>query len=68
MFDSCQEKVAAEGPHGLSPTASLIAREEIKLGKRIGEGAHGSVHEGTWSNEHGAVSKGMEWRGCHGCN
>ena len=29
----------------------------MKLGKRIGEGAHGSVHEGTWSNVHGGVSK-----------
>lgn len=60
MFDSCQEKAVPEGPQGLAPTASLIAREDIQLGKRIGEGAHGSVHEGTWSNEHGSVSEGME--------
>ena len=40
------------------PTASLIAKEEIRLNRRIGEGAHGSVHEGTWSNVHGAVRGG----------
>lgn len=54
MFDISQEKGGAEGP---PPTASLIPKEDIKLGKKIGEGAHGSVHEGTWSNEHGSVSQ-----------
>ena len=39
-------------------TASLIAKEEIKLEKKIGEGAHGSVYEGTWSNAHGSVREG----------
>jgi activated CDC42 kinase 1 len=35
--------------------ATLIAKEDIKLEKKLGEGAHGTVFEGTWSNKHGSV-------------
>ena len=36
-------------------TAAIITRDQITLGQRIGEGAHGSVYEGTWANVHGSV-------------
>ena len=36
-------------------TAAIITKDQITLGQRIGEGAHGSVYEGTWSNIHGSV-------------
>jgi hypothetical protein len=36
-------------------TAAIITRDQITLGPRIGEGAHGSVFEGTWANVHGSV-------------
>ena len=36
-------------------TAAIITRDQIMLGQRIGEGAHGSVYEGTWANVHGSV-------------
>jgi activated CDC42 kinase 1 len=42
-------------PDPTTQGASLIAREDIKLDKKIGEGAHGTVFEGTWSNVHGSV-------------
>jgi len=45
-----------EGEPDTHHTASLIAKEEVKLGRKIGEGAHGAVHEGTWANVHGSVS------------
>ena len=38
-----------------SRTAAIITRDQITLGQRIGEGAHGSVYEGTWANIHGSV-------------
>ena len=37
-------------------TAAIITKDQITLGQRIGEGAHGSVYEGTWANVHGSVS------------
>ena len=36
--------------------ATIIPKEEVKLSRVLGEGAHGTVHEGTWADEHGAVS------------
>ena len=36
-------------------TAAIITKDQIALGQRIGEGAHGSVYEGTWANVHGSV-------------
>ena len=44
----------------LEPTsheATLISKEDIKMTKKLGEGAHGTVFEGTWSNKHGSVSE-----------
>ena len=38
--------------------ATLISKEDIKLEKKLGEGAHGTVYEGTWSNKHGSVRGG----------
>ena len=57
-FDGPAPEVAHKqnGEPGTHHTASLIAKEEVKLGRKIGEGAHGSVHEGTWANVHGSVS------------
>ena len=37
-------------------SAAIIPKEEIKKIRQIGEGAHGAVFEGTWADEHGAVS------------
>lgn len=37
-------------------SAAIIPKEEVKASRKIGEGAYGSVHEGTWSDIHGAVS------------
>lgn len=39
-------------------TAAIIPKDEVALVRKIGEGAHGSVHEGTWADVHGAVSEG----------
>lgn len=39
-------------------TAAIIPKDEVALVRKIGEGAHGSVHEGTWADVHGAVSAG----------
>jgi len=36
--------------------AAIIPKEEIKKIRKIGEGAHGTVFEGTWADEHGSVS------------
>lgn len=57
-FDGPAPEVAHKqnGEPGTHHTASLIAKEEVKIGRKIGEGAHGSVHEGTWANIHGSVS------------
>ena len=38
-----------------SRTAAIITKDQITLGQRIGEGAHGSVYEGTWANVLGSV-------------
>ena len=37
-------------------SATIIPRDEVNLTRKIGEGAHGSVHEGSWADVHGAVS------------
>ena len=39
-----------------SRAASVIPKDQIRLGDKIGEGAHGSVHRGVWSDVHGSVS------------
>lgn len=39
-------------------SATIIPKDEVTLVRKIGEGAHGSVHEGTWADSHGAVSGG----------
>ncbi len=38
-------------------SAAIIPNDEVKLIRKIGEGAHGAVHEGTWADTHGAVRK-----------
>ena len=40
----------------ITQEATLISKEDIKYKKKLGEGAHGAVFEGTWSNKHGSVS------------
>ncbi len=55
-YDRRSSSLKRDGEPNTYQTASLIAKEEIKLGKKIGEGAHGSVWEGVWSNMHGSVS------------
>ena len=40
--------------------ATIIPKEEVKTLRKIGEGAYGSVHEGTWADVHGAVSDGRK--------
>lgn len=37
-------------------SATIIPEEGIKRIRKIGEGAHGAVCEGTWADEHGSVS------------
>ncbi len=37
-------------------TAAIIPKDQIRLGDKIGEGAHGSVHQGVWVDIHGSVS------------
>jgi hypothetical protein len=39
-------------------SATIIQKKDVVLIRKIGEGAHGSVHEGTWGDIHGAVSRG----------
>ena len=41
-------------------SAAIIPKDEIKVLRKIGEGAYGSVNEGTWSDVHGAVSLNHE--------
>ena len=38
-----------------SRTAAVIPKDQIRLGEKIGEGAHGSVHRGVWADLHGSV-------------
>ncbi|CAI7997878.1 Activated CDC42 kinase 1 [Geodia barretti] len=40
----------------ITQEATLISKDDIKYEKKLGEGAHGAVFEGTWSNKHGSVS------------
>lgn len=47
-------------------SAKIIPKEEVKTSRRIGEGAHGLVHEGTWADDHGAVSVGVKVQLLHG--
>ena len=37
-------------------SATIIAKEQVKMVRKIGEGAHGAVWEGSWADTHGAVS------------
>ena len=47
----------------ITQEATLISKDDIKYEKKLGEGAHGAVFEGTWSNKHGSVSGGEGGRG-----
>lgn len=50
------EVAQTSSPSSSRRTAAIIRKEEVKLGRKIGGGAHGTVHEGTWADAHGAVS------------
>lgn len=59
-FDDPAPEVAHSGQDSVTVTrtAAIIQKDQIQLKDRIGEGAHGAVHEGTWFNVHGSVSGG----------
>ena len=52
-----QPQLPADDP--VTQEATIISKEDIKYERKIGEGAHGTVYEATWSNKHGSVSEGV---------
>ena len=39
-----------------APAPTIISSKQIKMGRQIGQGAFGAVHEATCTNAHGSVS------------